>query len=337
MQPVQGIHHITAVASDPQRNLDFYRGILGQRFVKRTVNFDDPSTYHFYFADQVGSPGTVLTFFPWRSMGRGVRGNGEVGATAYAIRAASVDFWRNRLTQHGVDVQNVGARFGQDVLAFADPDGMAIELIVDDEDASFVPWDNGPIPGEHELRGFHSATLWVDEIDDTETLLTEALGYTRVESTTETAGETADGASERARYRGASDDMGRYVDLLARPGMGRGRMGAGSVHHIALRTVDDSEQVEYKTLLHKRGYGVSPVMDRQYFHSIYFRAPSGVLFEVATDAPGFLYDEPVDELGTHLKLPNWLESRRDEIERMVAPIELKPLSAQRASQGGANA
>jgi glyoxalase family protein len=316
MQPVQGIHHITAIASDPQRNLDFYHTLLGQRLIKKTVNFDDPSTYHFYFGDKIGTPGTVLTFFPWRQMARGVRGNGEVGATAYTIQPGSVDYWRNRLARHGIAVTDAPTRFGNDVLSFSDPDGMVIELVVNEAHSTFVPWDTGPIPGEHELRGFHSATLWVAAAQATGQLLTEQLGYQLVGQ-----------EGNRTRYQGASADIGLYIDLLEQPNLGHGSMGAGSVHHIAFRTVDDSEQAEYKSLLHKANFGVSPVMDRQYFHSIYFRAPSGVLFEIATDAPGFLYDEAVDELGTHLKLPEWLEPRRSQIEQSVMPVSVPAVEA----------
>jgi len=316
MQPVQGIHHITAMAGDPQRNLDFYHSVLGQRLIKRTVNFDDPSTYHFYFGDKSGTPGTVLTFFPWRQMARGVRGNGEVGATGYSIRPASVDYWRQRLTRHGITVNSDAPRFANDVLSFSDPDGMVIELVVNEEKSTLDPWDDGPIPAEHELRGFHSATLWVATAEATGKLLTEQLGYQLVGQ-----------EGNRTRYKGASDDIGLYVDLLAQPNLGHGRMGAGSVHHIAFRTVDDSEQADYKRLLHKANFGVSPVMDRQYFHSIYFRSPGGVLFEIATDAPGFLYDEPVAELGTQLKLPDWLEPQRQQIEQTVVPVSMPAVTA----------
>lgn len=315
MQPVQGIHHITAIASDPQRNLDFYHNLLGQRLVKKTVNFDDPATYHFYFGDKIGTPGTILTFFPWRHMSRGVRGNGEVGATAYAILPTAVDYWRTRLDQHGVTVTDQSTRFGQEVLSFADPDGMVIELIVSEEKDTITPWDQGPIPAQYELRGFHSATLWVREAERTGRLLTEQLGYRSVGQ-----------AGNRTRLQGASGDIGLYIDLLEQPKLGPGSLGAGSVHHIAFRTVDDSEQAEYKALLHQAGYGVSPVMDRQYFHSIYFRVPSGVLFEIATDAPGFDSDEAVAELGTHLKLPAWLEAQRTQIEQAVVPVTLKPVA-----------
>lgn len=311
MQPIQGIHHITAIAGDPQKNINFYHTLLGQRLVKRTVNFDDPGTYHFYFADEVGTPGTVLTFFPWRHVPRGVRGNGEVAATAYSVPMAALEYWRDRLDAHGIVVRELQSRFGAEVIAFDDPDGMAIELIGSGARATIQPWHTGPVPAAVALRGFHSATLWVAQAAPTAALLTEQLGYTFVAQ-----------EGNRYRYQGASNDIGLYIDLLERPGMPPARLGAGSVHHIAFRTVDDEEQVEYKTLLHKANYSVSPVMDRQYFHSIYFRSPGGVLFEVATDAPGFAYDESVAELGSHLKLPTWLEPQRATIEAQLPVIEV---------------
>lgn len=316
MQPIQGIHHITAIAGEPQKNINFYHNLLGQRLVKRTVNFDDPGTYHFYFADEIGTPGTVLTFFPWRHVAPGVRGNGEVAATAYTVPTAALDYWRDRLDAHGVVVREAKSRFGAEVIAFADPDGMEIELIGSDAHTTIQPWLNGPIPAEFMLRGFHSATLWVAQAAPTADLLTKQLGYTFVGQ-----------EGNRYRYQGASNDIGLYIDLVERPGQPPARMGAGSVHHIAFRTVDDTEQVEYKTQLHKANYSVSPVMDRQYFHSIYFRSPGGVLFEVATDAPGFTYDEPVAELGSHLKLPSWLEPQRAAIEAKVAPIQVEAFGA----------
>ncbi len=311
MNPVQGIHHITAVASDPQANVDFYHNLLGQRLIKKTVNFDDPGTYHFYFGDEIGTPGTILTFFPWQHMRRGQRGNGEVAATAYSISPDSVDFWRQRLAAHGVPLGETQTRFGMEVIPLEDPDGMIVELVVNDGRATFSYWEQGPIPEKHALRGFFGATLWVGEAQGTADLLTGSLGFTFVGQ-----------EGNRSRFQAASEDIGLMIDLLERPGMPGGRLGAGSVHHIAFRTVDDEEQAAYLQTLRADGYHVSPVMDRQYFHSIYFRAPSGVLFEIATDAPGFLYDEAVDELGTHLKLPPWLEGQRAEIEQIVPAFTL---------------
>ena len=311
MQPVQGIHHITAIASDPQANLNFYHTLLGQRLIKRTVNFDDPGTYHFYFGDDTGTPGTILTFFPWRNMRRGQRGNGEVAATAYSVPADSVAYWQDRLRVAGVHTGEPQTRFSAQVFSFEDPDGMIVELVADEDPPDVVLWEDGPVPAEHALRGFHSATMWVDEVEGTADLLTGQLGYTF-------AGQEG----SRYRFQAGGDSVGSQVDLLERPGQPFGRQGAGTVHHIAYRTQDDSEQAEYLAALRAAGAHVSPVMDRQYFHSIYFRTPGGVLFEIATDAPGFLYDEPRAELGSNLKLPAWLEAQRPAIAAALPPISL---------------
>ena len=309
MQAIQGIHHITAMASDPQRNVNFYVDILGQRFVKKTVNFDDPGTYHLYYGDKLGSPGTIMTFFPWPTARRGRPGNGEVTASAYNIAPDSVDYWWQRLSAHQVHALTRDTRFGADVIGFHDPDGMRIELITHDGAAAPHVWDAGPIPVEHALRAFHGVTIWLDDPAATVALLTEQMGYV-----------AAGDAGDRLRFRGASVDHGQYVELVVRPGQPRGQMGAGSVHHVAFRTVDDSEQAEYKAALLRAGLGVTPVQDRQYFHSIYFREPAGTLFEVATDAPGFAWDEEVEALGTALKLPPWLETYRTRIEETLPPL-----------------
>ena len=311
MNPIQGLHHITAMAGDPQANLDFYHALLGQRLVKRTVNFDDPGTYHFYFADETGTPGTVLTFFPWPHAKRGTPGNGEATAVSYAIRPESIDYWRERLAAHGVTVGEPLTRFGETVLPFRDPDGMAVELVATAAPATVAHWSNGPVPAGHALRGFHSVTLWVGDGAATAALMIDHLGY-----------KLAGSEGDRTRLAAASDAVGLYVDLVQRPGQPRGRFGTGSIHHVAFRTVDDAEQLEYLAALRAAGFGVSPVRDRQYFHSIYFREPGGVLFEIATDAPGFLYDEPVEALGEALRLPPWLEPRRAEIESFLPAISL---------------
>ena len=320
MNRIQGLHHITAVASDPQKNIDFYHHILGQRLIKTTVNFDDPGTYHLYYADQTGTPGTVLTFFPWMHMGRGRLGTGETSAVAYSIHPDSVGFWSEHLARQNITAQHSQTRFGAPVISFTDPDGMVIELIGNEGKTTLQVWEEGPIPAQHVLRGFHGVTLWLDEVEPTARLLTEQLGYTFVGQ-----------EGSRSRYQGASQDIGLYVDLLHAPQAEAGRFGAGSIHHIAFRTVDDDEQVEYLAKLRQAGVRVTPVQDRQYFHSIYFRSPGGVLFEVATDAPGFLYDEPVEKLGSSLKLPPWYEPRRSEIERILPPIERKPVVKVEAS------
>lgn len=314
MKPVQGLHHITAVASNPQTNVDFYHNILGQRLVKKTVNFDDPGTYHLYYGDNVGTPGTIMTYFPWRHMQRGQRGNGETGAMAYTIRPEAMGFWQNWLKRNSISTGKIQTRFDAEVLPFTDPDGLPLELITSSEPATLQHWHAGPIAEQEALKGFHSVTLWLDEVEATGSLLTEQLGYQFVGQ-----------EDNRFRYEGDSNDIGLYVDILHRPGQPAGQFGAGSIHHIAFRTVDDAEQLEYLQLLRQARFQVTPVQDRQYFHSIYFRSPGGVLFEVATDAPGFPYDEPIPELGTHLKLPSWLESQRAVIEKRLPSFELKPM------------
>ena len=306
MQKIQGIHHITAFAKNPQTNVNFYHRVLGQRLVKTTVNFDDPGTYHLYYGDEIGTPGTIMTFFPWAHVAQGTPGNGEVAVTAYTIRPESVEYWQDRLAAHNVTVAESETRFGAQVLPFQDAEGMRLELITSNEPATIRHWADGPIPEAHALLGFHSATLWVDHAEATANILTDQLGYTL-------AGQEGN----RWRYKGASNDIGLYIDLVERPGMPPARPGAGSVHHIAFRTVDDEEQLEYLDKLKNAGLGVTPVQDRQYFHSIYFREPNGVLFEVATDAPGFDYDEPVATLGHRLKLPDWYEPHREKIEQAL--------------------
>jgi glyoxalase family protein len=309
MEPVQGIHHITAFASDPQANVDFYQQVLGQRLVKTTVNFDDPGTYHLYYGDEAGSPGTILTFFPWVGARRGQRGRGETGAVAYAIRRESLDFWRAHLATCGVAVQDGGERFGAPVLTFEDPDGTPLELIASDPPEPVRVWQAGPIPAEHAPRGFHGLTLWVSRPEATANVLTGIMGFRLVGQ-----------EDNRQRYVSAGAP-GSHVDLLIQPELARGQMGAGSVHHVAFRAQDDAEQLEYQQRIAQGGLHVTEVRDRQYFHSIYFREPAGVLFEIATDGPGFLIDEPVDQLGTSLKLPPWLEPQRDTISRVLPSFE----------------
>jgi len=311
---IQGIHHVTAMASDPQRNVDFYTQVLGQRLIKRTVNFDDPGTYHLYYGDEVGSPGTILTFFPWPYARRGSLGNGEVAATAYAIAPDAVGYWQDRLHAHNVSTFETQMRFGAAVLPFADPDGMIVELIADAAATAPQHWQEGPIPAEYALRGFHGVTIWTGASQPSANLLTESMGYTLLEET-----------GNRLRFRGAPDAQGKpatapYVDLLARPNQPRGRMGAGSVHHVAFQTPDDAQQKLWQETLVQQGYGVTEVKDRQYFHSIYFREPSGVLYEIATNGPGFTTDEAADQLGMHIKLPPWLESHRERIEGALPPL-----------------
>jgi glyoxalase family protein len=309
---ISGLHHVTAIASDPQRNLNFYVGLLGLRLVKRTINFDDPGTYHFYFGDGPGTPGTILTFFPWPGARRGQHGTGEVEATAFAIPANSTGYWQDRLKEHGVTVEQAGERFGETVLRFTDPDGMMLELIATRASGEAKPWAGATVPVEHALRGFHSVTAALEGYERTAELLTDVFGYVRT------------GEAEN-RFRFAAPDgegSGRLIDLLCMPDGRHAGGGAGSVHHIAFRAKDDAEQRAWREKIVALGYNVSPVMDRTYFHSIYFREPGGILFEIATDPPGFTLDEKLEELGQNLRLPPWMEKARAQIEEILPAITL---------------
>lgn len=294
-----GLHHVTAFASDPQRNVDFYAGTLGLRLVKVTVNFDAPGTYHFYYGDGSGNPGSVITFFPWPNAYRGAIGDGQAVATAFDVPEGSLEFWQARLGAGETET-----RLGQRLLRVEDPDGLRLELI--ESEGSRKGWADGPVPEEHAIRGFHSVTLQVAR-EETGTLLTDGLGWTETE-----------GERDRRRFRGAGDHAA-IIDLVPATGS-RGLDGVGTVHHVAFRTPDDESQAAWLKSLREKGINATPVQDRQYFHSIYFREPSGVLYEIATDVPGFDADEPLESLGTTFRLPSWLEPHREKIERAVPPI-----------------
>jgi catechol 2,3-dioxygenase-like lactoylglutathione lyase family enzyme len=311
-----GLHHVTAMTGDPQANIDFYTGTLGLRMVKLTVNYDDPSTYHLYYGDAVGSPGSAMTFFAWPGAHRGRHGTGQTTATAFAVPAASIPYWKSRLTERGVAPRSAGERFGEPVLAFDDPDGLAIELSGVDRPMQGMPWDRGGVPAQHAIRSFHSVTLSEEGYELTASLLTETLGFKKSAE-----------AGNRSRYEPAAAGAGgkfvTYLDLLCQPDARRGTMGVGTVHHIALRTPDDEQHLQWHDTIRKLRFNVSPVIDRNYFHSIYFREPGGVLFEIATDGPGFTVDEPLEKLGTRLYLPPWLEPHRKEIEAVLPTLSLE--------------
>jgi glyoxalase family protein len=318
MDSIKGLHHVTAVTRDAQANVDFYRNLLGQRLVKKTVNFDSPDTYHLYFADETGAPGTVLTFFAWQNVKRGVRGNGETAAVAYNIPEDSIGFWQQYLQAKGISLQPVEQRFGLEVLPFDDPDGMRLELVASDSSADVKYWETGPIPEAHALRGFHSVTLWLEEIDLTADLLINQMRYSFVGQ-----------EGNRHRFIGGINALASTLDILHRPVQPEDMpdeavFGAGSIHHIAFRVPTDEAQLEYQFALRAAGYGVTPVRDRTYFHSIYYREPGGVLFEIATEGPGFAVDEP-GETGESLKLPQWLEPNRHAIEQELPPITLQSI------------
>ena len=319
MEPIKGLHHVTAVTRDAQINVDFYRNVLGQRFVKRTVNFDAPDSYHFYFADEIGKPGTVLTFFVWQSVKRGIRGNGETAALAYNIPEGSIGFWQDYLRDKAVITHPVEQRFGTEVLPLEDPDGMRIELVASGSSAEAHYWGSGPIPEAHALSGFHSVTLWLAEIEPTADLLIDQMGYSFVGQ-----------EGNRHRFIGGINSLGNTLEILHRPVRSedmpdQADFGAGSIHHIAFRVPTDEMQLECQSSLRGAGYGVTPVRDRSYFHSIYYREPGGVLFEIATEGPGFAIDEPIEALGESLKLPEWFEPNRKAIEQELPPITLQSI------------
>ena len=301
-----GIHHITAIAGDPQRNLDFYTEALGLRLVKRTVNFDDPGSYHFYFGDNIGTPGTIMTFFPWPGARRGARGSGQVTTVSFAVPRNSMAFWKERLRATHVIAEEIEGRFGCNALRFLDPDGLQLE---------FVASANEESSSERAVRGFAAPTLEVRNPEKTEKLLTEILEFEFVAE-----------ENNRRRFRGSGSNASAEIDLVSSEA-GFGQIAAGTVHHIAFRAADDDEQLKVREQLAARGLNVTPVIDRQYFHSIYFREPNGILFEIATDGPGFLIDEPADALGETLKLPPIYESKRNEIERVLPTIHLRHSAA----------
>jgi len=309
---IAGLHHVTAIASDPQRNLDFYIGLLGLRLVKRTVNFDDPGTYHFYFGDARGTPGTILTFFSWPGARRGHRGVGQIEATAFAISPDSVGYWLDRFKEQHLTAEKTSARFGQEVIRFTDPDGLLLELVTSDSIARVESWADSTVPAEHSLRGFHSVSAALEGYERTAQLLITSFGYRLVKE-----------SGNRFRFVAPSESgAGRIVDLLCMPDSRAGHVAAGSVHHIAFRAKDDDEQLQWREHLVGLGYNVTPVIDRTYFHSIYFREPGGILFEIATEPPGFTLDEPIEELGSKLRLPPWMEAARSQIEQVLPPITL---------------
>lgn len=304
-----GLHHVTAFSGPVARNLDFYTRVLGLRLVKKTVNFDDPGTYHLYYGDETGRPGTILTFFPIAEAGPGRVGVGETQETAFRVPRGSIGWWTHRLMALGVPSEALVRVFDEPTLRFRDPDGMALALVGVEEDAEAPAWSGGEVPAEHAIRGLHGVTLLLAEAGPTAAVLTDVLGLAE-------AGR--EGSS--TRYRGTAP-LGASVTLRAVGDFLRGRQGAGSVHHIAFRAADDAAQAAMaRRLAEAHGLAATEQRDRQYFRSIYFREPGGVLFEIATDSPGFAVDEPVEALGQALKLPPGLERLRDRIEAALPKV-----------------
>jgi predicted esterase/catechol 2,3-dioxygenase-like lactoylglutathione lyase family enzyme len=311
-----GIHHVTAIASDPQRTLDFYAGGLGLRLVKRTVNFDDPETYHFYFGDEAGTPGSILTFFPWPGARSGRQGPGQVAVVSFAVLPAALGFWLERLVHHGIRHDGPARRGpgagGEQAIAFRDHDGLMLELVADPRAEARPAWGKAPgIPREHAIRGFHSVTIWVEEGAATERVLVDTLGF-------RPAGE----AGSTRRFAAGDGGPGTLVDVRSTGGFVAGAGGAGTVHHVAWRVADDAAQLEAREQVIRAGLNPTPVVDRNYFHSVYFHEPGGVLFELATDPPGFAIDEPLERLGERLMLPAQFEAHRAEIEAVLPRIHL---------------
>ena len=314
MAGVLGIHHVTAIASDPQRNLDFYVGLLGLRLVKRTVNFDDPETYHLYYGDEVGTPGSIMTFFPWPGARPGRHGTGQVAVTSFAVLPRALGFWVERLVRHGIRYEGPT----QQVISFKDHDGLMLEIVGHPGAEARPAWGAAPgIPHDHAIHGFHGVTIWADKGDATERVLVDTLGFRPVQE---------DGSTRR--FAVGDGGPGTIVDVRSVGGFVHGAGGAGTVHHVAWRVPDDGAQLQMRELVTQAGLDPTPVIDRSYFHSVYFREPGRVLFELATDSPGFAIDEPVAELGQRLKLPRQYEAQRAQIESILPPIHLPvPASA----------
>ncbi|WP_136602300.1 ring-cleaving dioxygenase [Salinigranum halophilum] len=312
--PTPGIHHVTCIAGDPQRTLDFWVETLGLRLVKRSINQDDPGTYHFFFADAEGTPGTSMTFFPWEDLPQGKVGSGQVSRTAFRVPEASLDYWEDRFDEYGVDYDERVERFGETVLPFRDPDGLPVELVAVEipADDPTVPWTEF-VPEDAAIRGFHSVTLWEADPEPTTDLL-RTMGFEEV-GTEQAQGDTP--GDERTRFA-SSGSVGRYVDVL--PTIQGGRQGHGTVHHVAFQTPTDADQEAMRAAVRSKGLNPTSQINRHWFRSVYFREFGGVLFELATSDPGYDSDEPLDELGERLVLPGQFDSRRDQIEAGLADV-----------------
>lgn len=305
-----GIHHITAIVGHPQENVDFYAGVLGLRLVKQTVNFDDPGTYHLYFGNEGGKPGTIITFFPWANARQGKIGDGQVGVTSYVVPKGAMSFWEQRLAKFGIPATKM-ERFGEQYLEFDDPHGLHLE-IVEREEGEKNTWQAGEIKPDVAIKGFGGATLLSVRPDETAQLLENVMGLEKV-------GQEGD----FIRFQ-SSADIGNVIDLKLTT-IGRGQMGVGTVHHIAWRAKDDEDQLEWQKYVADSGYGVTAVRDRNYFNAIYFKEHGEILFEIATDPPGFAHDESLETMGEKLMLPEQYETHRDQIEKALIPFEVRKL------------
>ena len=303
---ILGLHHITAIAGDAQRNFDFYTKVLGLRLVKKTVNFDDPGTYHFYFGDEKGSPGSILTFFPWVGINKGYTGTGMATEIGYAVPKESLEFWKNRFIQSKTKHGDIGERFGELHLPFQDPDGLQLSLVVPDKADDRKPWQTAEVKEEVATKGFHNITLTLKSIEPTAKVLTDIFGY-----------ELKKQEGNRYRFATEATTNANIVDLVGAPNEKAGYVAGGTNHHVAFRVKDDNILMAYRELVASKGLSITPKIDRDYFYSLYFREPGGVLFEIATDNPGFTRDEPLQDLGSSLKLPAQYEQHRIEIEKVL--------------------
>jgi glyoxalase family protein len=311
MGQITGLHHITAIAGNPQENLDFYVGTLGMRLVKKSVNQDDPGTYHFFFADGEGNPGTDLTFFPWTQLAPSRKGVGLNLEVPLAVPKGSLAYWAERLTQRGVRAGEPVTRFGEKTLPFTDPHGLELSLVETDDPRDFTPWEGSPVPETKQIRGLHAARLWERELTLTGDFLVNVLGF-----------EPLGSEGEWHRFGLEGGGSGKVVDVRELPGERRGQWGTGSVHHVAWRVADEEAELAVRERVAGAGRRPTEVIDRFWFKSVYFTEPGGVLFELATDGPGFSVDEDIDALGERLILPPWLEPHRREIEAALPEVRL---------------
>ncbi len=307
---ILGLHHITAIAGDAQRNYDFYTKVLGLRMVKKTVNFDDPQTYHFYFGDGMGTPGSILTFFPWPRVKQGKNGAGMATGIGYSVPEGSLEFWRERFEKFNIPRGKISKKFGEDFLDFQDPDGLNLELIVSGNKDERKPWETNEVKSKVGLKGFHNVTLTLNDHKATAEILTEIFGY-EMEGT----------ENNLYRFRTSAIENAAVVDILEDPKAERGQNAGGTNHHVAFRVKDEETLMAFREKVMQKGLQITEKIDRDYFFSLYFREPGGVLFEIATDNPGFATDETLEELGSSLQLPDRYKGARKQIEKLLPELK----------------
>lgn len=308
-QKILGLHHITAIAGEAQRNYNFYTKALGLRLVKKTVNFDDPGTYHFYYGDEEGKPGSILTFFPWGGVQKGKIGTGMATEIEYSVPNGSLDFWANRFKELNVKHGEVNQRFGEQYLPFEDPDGLLLNLVVPAAEDNRKQWTTKEVGEDAATKGFHSVVLTVKKVDPTAKILTDIFGY-----------ELLKQEGNRFRFITDANATANIVDIVEEPNGRHGHNAGGTNHHVAFRAKDDNIMMEFREKVKSAGLNITEKIDRNYFYSLYFREPNGVLFEIASDNPGFAIDENVNELGTHLMLPSQYEEYRKRIEEWLPEL-----------------